>query len=241
MLISIIIPAFNEESVLDETLECVCTAAAAFPPAGFSWELVVCDNNSTDRTPAIAQARGARVVFEPVNQIGRARNAGAAVAAGEWLVFVDADSHPSRELFAAVARAIAGGRCIAGGSTVDLAMDHAGARLVINAWNLISRMTRWAAGSFIFCEAAAFREVGGFSLRFYAGEEIDLFRRLKRLARARGRSIRILRDHPLHTSARKARLYSAREFLAFQLKTILTAGRTLRSADDCALWYDGRR
>ena len=33
----------------------------------------------------------------------------------------------------------------------------------------------------------------------------------------------------------------SREFLTFQLKTILTGGRTLRSADACTLWYDGRR
>jgi glycosyltransferase involved in cell wall biosynthesis len=241
LLISIIVPAFNEAAILGSTLEAIRTAAAAFDEAGASWELVVCDNNSTDATAAIAQAHGARVVFEPVNQIGRARNAGAAVAGGEWLVFVDADSHPPRDLFADAAREMAAGRCLAGGSTVAVDLDHLGARLAIGIWNLTSRITRWAAGSFIFCEAAAFRDVGGFSLRFYAGEEVDLFRRLKRLARVRGRSIRILSDHPLLTSARKARLYSPREFLAFQLKTILTAGRTLRSADDCALWYDGRR
>jgi glycosyltransferase involved in cell wall biosynthesis len=241
LVISIIVPAFNEAAILGSTLATIRAAAAAFEQAGFSWELIVCDNNSTDTTPAIAQAHGARVVFEPVNQIGRARNAGAAVAAGEWLVFVDADSQPSRGLFVDVAREIAARRCLAGGSTVTVDLDHLGARLVIGSWNLTSRLTRWAAGSFIFCEASAFHAAGGFSLRFYAGEEIDLFRRLKRLARARGREIRILSDHPLVTSARKAHLYAPHEFFVFQLKTILTAGRTLRSADDCGLWYDGRR
>jgi len=239
--ISIIVPAFNEEAILGATLDSIAAAAAAFEEAGFRPELIVCDNNSTDRTAAVGQAHGARVVFEPVNQIGRARNAGAAAANGEWLVFVDADSQPSRELFAAVACEIVAGRCLAGGSTINVDRDDLGARLVVGGWNLISRLGRWAAGSFIFCDAVAFRDVGGFSLRFYAGEEIDLFRRLKRLARKRGRSIRILSGHPLYTSARKARLYSPREFLVFQLKTIVTAGRTLRSADECAMWYDGRR
>ncbi len=241
MLISIIVPAFNEETILADSLASIRQAATAFDAAGFGWELIVCDNNSTDRTSEIARQAGAHVVFEPVNQIARARNAGAAVARGQWLVFVDADSHPSPGLFADVAQEIAGGRCLAGGSTVAVDLEHAGARLVIHGWNLTSRLMRWAAGSFIFCETAAFREIGGFSLRFYAAEEIDLFRRLKRLARARGGTIRILSKHPLHTSARKAHLYSPREFLVFQLKTILTAGRTLRSAEGSALWYDGRR
>ena len=68
----------------------------------------MCDNNSKDRTAEIARAAGARVVFEPVNQIARARNAGAAAATGIWLVFVDADSHPSAALFDEVAGQILG-------------------------------------------------------------------------------------------------------------------------------------
>jgi len=241
LLISIIVPAFNEEAILADSLASIRQAATAFDASGFGWELIVCDNNSTDRTSEIATQAGAHVVFEPVNQIARARNAGAAVARGQWLVFVDADSHPSPALFVDVAQEIASGRCLAGGSTVAVDLEHAGARVVIHGWNLTSRLMRWAAGSFIFCETVAFREIGGFNLRFYAAEEIDLFRRLKRLARARGGTIRILSKHPLHTSARKAHLYSPREFLVFQLKTILTAGRTLRSAEGSALWYDGRR
>ena len=241
MKISVIVPAFNEEAILAASLASIRGAAQAFDAAGFSWELIVCDNHSTDRTPAIALEAGARVVFEPINQIGRARNTGAAAATGEWLVFVDADSQPSPGLFVEVAQEIAGGRCVAGGSTVTT--DHPGfvAWAMVAGWNLTSRLTRWAAGSFIFCDANAFREIGGFNLRLFAAEEIDLFRRLKRLARTRHRSIRILSTHPLLTSARKAHLYSQREFLRFQLKTILTGGRTFRSADDCAMWYDGRR
>jgi glycosyltransferase involved in cell wall biosynthesis len=241
VLISIIVPAFNEAAILAASLASIREAAAAFDAAGLTWELIVCDNNSNDRTAEIARGAGAVVVFEPINQIGRARNAGAAAASGQWLVFVDADSHPPRALFADVAREVQRGRVLAGGSTV--AIDHRAmmVRLTVRWWNLTSRLTGWAAGSFIFCQAEAFRAVGGFSLEFFAAEEIDLFRRLKRLARARGQEIRILSDHPLVTSARKAHLYAPHEFFVFQLKTILTAGRTLRSADDCALWYDGRR
>jgi glycosyltransferase involved in cell wall biosynthesis len=250
--ISIVVPAFNEAAILARTLAVIRESAGAFDEAGVTWELIVCDNNSTDRTAAIAGEAGAHVVFEPINQIGRARNTGAAAAKGEWLLFIDADSHPSRELLADVAREISGpvgrdprrgpgGRCLAGGSAVTIDQPSRAARIVIASWNLTSRLTRWAAGSFIFCEASAFREVGGFNLQLFAAEEIDLFRRLKRLARSRRRSIRILSDHPLLTSGRKEHLYSPREFLTFQLKTVLTGGRTLRSVDDCAMWYDGRR
>lgn len=240
MKASVVVPAFNEERLLPESLAAIGTATRAFTDAGWSTELIVCDNNSTDRTAEIARAAGATVVFEPHNQIARARNRGAGAARGEWLVFVDADSYPDAELFGDVVREAAAG-CIGGGATVAVDIDDAVARAWVGAWNRLSRTLKWAAGSFIFCEAAAFRELGGFSEDFYAGEEIEFSRRLKRLARRRGQRMVILHRHPLRTSERKARLYTLREHLAFMLKTLLLGGRNLRSRNACHLWYDGRR
>ncbi len=241
MKIAIIVPAYNEERLLPATLECLRAARTVFAGRGWDSELIVCDNNSSDRTAEVAAAGGARVVFEPVNQISRARNAGAAAASGEWLIFVDADSQPHAALFEDVAKSIEGGRCVAGGSTVRFAGEDGVAVLAVALWNGISRMLRWAAGSFIFCRADAFREVGMFSVALYAAEEIDLFRRLKRLARMRRLRIEILHRHPLLTSGRKLHLYSLREQLVFMLRTVFGWGRTLKSARDCHIWYDGRR
>lgn len=202
---------------------------------------MVCDNNSTDRTGALAREAGALVVFEKVNQIGRARNTGAAAATGDWLVFVDADSHPSVELLAAVARQIQTGSCLAGGCTLRLDGHHPVANCVVASWNLLSRVFRLAAGAFIFCETAAFREVGGFSLELYASEEIDLFQRLKRLARSRRQRIQIIEEPPLLTSARKLHLYTPWEHLRFLGRNALLLGRPLKDRGSCPTWYDGRR
>ena len=239
--VSIIIPAFNEERLIGETLRRVKAATAAFARRGWASEIIVCDNNSTDRTAELARAEGAAVVFEPVNQIARARNSGAAVASGDWLVFIDADSHPSEGLFADVAEQIAAGHCLAGGSTVTLEGPYWVAKLITRLWNGISRTSCLLAGSFIFCEAAAFRELGGFSKDLFAGEEIDLSQRLKRLARERKKRIVILHRHPLVTSARKMHLYTPREHFRFLLRTVLSPKRILRSREECHTWYDGRR
>ncbi len=241
MKVSVIVPAYNEEAGLAASLRSILSAMSAFDWRGWSSELIVCDNNSTDKTADIARAAGAFVVFERQNQISRARNAGAAHATGDWLVFVDADSHPTPHLFDDVADEIMKGRCVAGGSTVVFDSSHPIVRAGAWGWNTLSRLNRWAAGSFIFCETAAFRAVGGFSQELYASEEIDFFRRLKRLARQQRRTIVILHRYPLLTSARKWRLYSSREIGVFLLKTIARRGRTLRSAADCFAWYDGRR
>src|SRR5215468_10973854 len=82
--ISVIIPAFNEERLLGATLAHVKSAMAAFTERQWKSELIVCDNNSTDATEALARAASATVVFEPINQIARARNSGAAAATGDW-------------------------------------------------------------------------------------------------------------------------------------------------------------
>jgi glycosyltransferase involved in cell wall biosynthesis len=175
MRVSIVVPAFNEEKLLAQSLAAIRSASAAFAHRGWDAELIVCDNNSTDRTAAIAREAGAIVVFEPLNQISRARNAGAAHAHGDWLVFVDADSWPTRELFDDAAQAMESGDCLAGGVTLHYDTTRLDIRIPLAIWNAVSRLTKWAAGSFMFCEAAAFREVGGFSEALYAAEEVDFF------------------------------------------------------------------
>jgi glycosyltransferase involved in cell wall biosynthesis len=238
--ISIVIPAFNEERLLGGTLAAVKSAMAAFTERRWETELIVCDNNSADRTAEIALTAGATVVFEPVNQIARARNSGAAAATGDWLIFVDADSHPSAELFADVAEQIQSGKCLAGGSTVRMDEKFLLAGFFTWTWNCSSRMGRWLAGSFIFVETASFRKIGGFSNELFAAEELDLSKRLKKLARETGREIVILHAHPLVTSARKMRLYTIWDH--FKLLARVTFNRrALQSRESCHLWYDGRR
>jgi glycosyltransferase involved in cell wall biosynthesis len=237
--LSLVVPAFNEERLIAATLEHLHAGIAALERRGWSGELIVCDNNSTDRTAEIARGAGARVVFEAVNQISRARNAGARAARGEWLLFVDADSSPSVELFRDMLERIDTPRCVGGGCTVTLPRAPLGVRAWVGGWNFTSRVMRWAAGSFLFCEATAFRTVGGFSEELYAAEEIDLSRRLK--ARFPERDFVILHRHPLMTSGRKAELYGYREHLAFMWRMLTAGRRTLRSREACSLWYDGRR
>ena len=241
MKISVVVPAFNEEKLLGDSLAAIRAAMKAFDEDGLQSELIVCDNNSTDHTAEIARNAGATVVFEPINQIARARNKGAEVASGDWLIFVDADSQPNRELFAETVAAIKTGKYLFGGCLVRLDKDHAAFNAGVGLWNLISRTRTWAAGSFIFCEAAAFRQVGGFDNRLFASEELDLSKKLKKLARSKGLRGVILTRHPLVTSSRKAYLYSARAHIWFLFRTVIGGGRTLRSREQCNIWYDGRR
>lgn len=241
MKISVVIPAYNEEKLLPTTLASIRLANAAWIERQWSVETIVCNNNSTDKTATVAAHAGAKVVFEPINQISRARNSGAAQATGDWIVFVDADSQPTKELFAAAADAIAKGTVLAGGSTLKLEATGWDVYWMIRAWNLISRINGWMAGAFIFVDATAFRKIGGFSHELFVGEELDLAKRLRPLAREQRKKMVILKSAPLLTSARKTALYSRKELLEFFLRFALSRKATETNPKACNVWYDGRR
>ena len=78
MHLSIVIPAFNEERLIERCLQSISASLVANLKPCFTSEIIVVDNNSTDNTANLARQAGAQVIFEPINQIGRARNAGAA-------------------------------------------------------------------------------------------------------------------------------------------------------------------
>ncbi len=241
MMISIIIPAYNEERLLPKTIHSVKESAAVFLNNNWQYEIIVCDNNSTDKTAEIASSLGAKVVFEQVNQIARARNSGAKAASGDWLIFIDADSHPAPELFKSVVSEIESNKIIGGGCLIEMKNVPFIARVVSEFWNLISITMKWAAGSFIFCRSDAFKSIGGFNEDLFASEEIDFSKRLKRFARSKNLKFKIITHSRLRTSERKVHLYEKREYLIFVLKTGLKFGSTLRERESCKIWYDGRR
>lgn len=241
MKLSIVIPAFNESRHISTCLRSVYKALGENAKAGFASEVIVVDNNSTDATADLAREVGARVVFEPINQISRARNAGARTATGDWLLFIDADSWLHAESLADLIAAMATGKLVGGGSLVGLEPAPLLARCLITSWNLLSVLVKWAAGSFLFCRADAFREVGGFSENLYAAEEVELSNKLKRWAKGRGLNFRILTAHPHISSGRKFYLYSRRELAGHLMRSALFPWSTLRSRKRLGYFYDGRR
>ena len=83
MKISIVVPAYNEEKEITACLASVQDCWDEVSHQHLHCEIIVVDNNSTDKTADLAWAAGAKVVFEPINQISRARNSGAAAATGD--------------------------------------------------------------------------------------------------------------------------------------------------------------
>jgi len=234
---SFVVPAFNEESHLDFTLKALqkCMEGAK----GHRGEIVVVDNNSDDRTAEIAKARGVRVVFEPHNQISKARNRGASLSKGENLFFVDADTIVSPSLFLEALSLMKRGACGGGGALLSFDRKDGGwfwGRFVPSLWNRLSGIFRLAAGSFLFCRRDFFLECGGFSEKLYAGEEIFFSRQLKKLCRRESREFVILKENPVTTSSRKLNWFSNWQILCSTL-IVLCVPFAIRSRRLCGFWY----
>lgn len=241
MHLSIIIPAFNEERLIGPCLQSIAESLAANAKPCFTSEIIVVDNNSTDHTADLARQAGARVVFEPINQIGRARNAGAAEATGDWLLFVDADSILNSGLLADILQLIEDGRSVGCGSTIRMEGLPWWADWTLKLWTGTSILFRWAAGALVVCRSDAFREVGGFNQELYAADEVTLSQELKKWGRQRGLQFTILTRHPLESSPRKVKLYSRQEITSQILRVLLHPRRALQDRKQLSVWYDGRR
>ena len=240
MQFSIIIPAWNEEAFLPKTLTSTIAVLQQLETKGIHHgELIVVDNNSSDSTADIARQFGVQVVFEPINQIARARNRGAAAASGDCLIFLDADTCCSENLLEHVLDKLSGGTVVGGGSTIAADREVCPAALRgIQFWNWLGCKARLAAGCFVYCRKDAFEAIGGFSDRVYAGEEIFLSRLLKRWGKQHDMRFDIVTLYPVITSARKLDWYSPMQ-LARQALLILIPGAVF-SKRLCRTWYDSR-
>ena len=123
--ISVIIPCYNEAELLPRLLTSIETARRAFSGGPDAVEVVVADNGSTDGTAGIAEASGYQVASSTIRRIGAVRNAGAAVARGAVVAFIDADSEIHPETFNVIA-AFMDRADVVGGDCADLRDVSAG-------------------------------------------------------------------------------------------------------------------
>ena len=199
---SLVIPAYNEANCLPALLDTVDAARAQYHGGAAAIEVIVANNASTDGTAAIAEARGCRVVYIEKRAIAAARNGGAAIAVGDILCFIDADSRIHADTFNAIDRTFARGNVIVGATGVRPDRFSLG---IFATWLMalpIVLLTGLDAGV-VFCRRADFVSVGGYDESLLYAEDIQLLLDLKRLGRERAQIFRRARGVVAHTSARK--------------------------------------
>jgi glycosyltransferase involved in cell wall biosynthesis len=192
-MISIIIPTRNEEKIIGITL------AALKTKLSLPHEVIVTDGASTDKTVELAKMYADKVVEHnsPNRQtIAEGRNAGAAAATGEFLVFMDADcSFLNPEDFFKVAledfndpRLVA----LTGWLRVLPEYETLADRIIFNAQNiwmsLLNNVFHYGVspgGEFQMMRTNVFRKIGGYNAALVAAEDIELFSRLSKIGRVR--------------------------------------------------------
>lgn len=229
---SVVIPARDEERTLPACLESVQQAVAA---NAVTAEMIVVNDGSTDRTADVAEEMGAHVVDVELHNIGAVRNAGAKVATGEILVFIDADTQLPAEVLQAALREIEGG-AIGGGAGLrfdDITWTQKQlARLFTWYWQ---RWSGWAAGCFMYCRREEFVAIGGFDEQYFAAEEKFFTEAL----RERGKFV-VLHEQVV-TSGRKLRIYSSGKLIGTALRALLTDRNQLKRREGLDILYDAPR
>lgn len=232
---SFLIPAYNEEALVARAVASVHRSASACDLDSF--EVIVCDNASTDRTASLAREAGAKVLHEAHRQIARARNRAAATSLGRHLIWMDADAILTTNVLAATLQALNSGQVCGGGAHVAFEGPELDwfSRAAMGSWNLISRSFRLAAGSYFFALRDGWVATGGFDESVYAGEELGFSRSLKKWGRAQGLEFRVL-GLSVPSSARKVRQYTFWQTIHQMLLCAWPGNRGRR--DRCAYWYE---
>jgi glycosyltransferase involved in cell wall biosynthesis len=236
--ISVVIPAYNEEKYIGATIENVKQAIKEYQTKYSSTiEIVVVNNNSSDRTEAVAREHGARVVFEGKNQIAAARNAGGRAARGEIVAFLDADDHISPNLLIVVHEAMTSGKYIGGG----VAKVYRDRRLTLAQWleRLNNFNRRWVGVStgLIYTHKETFDRIGGFDEHYYAAEEGRFVLELRKLGKREGKKFCNITEGYVIKSARKFEQMKTPALVWTGLKFVLFPWK-LKDRKACSFWYD---
>ena len=182
--ISIIIPAFNEEQFIDQTLKSL--KETDFPENKF--EIIVVDNGSTDNTVSIAEPLADIVAHLPDGNVGAVRNHGARLASGNVLIFIDADCTVEKAWLTQAYQlgTQQDGEIVYGG----ICKVRKDANWIERLWLLDGekRYQKDLTGACIVINKDIFEAVGKFNEQITSGEDTDLSQRLK----ASGKTVKVL-------------------------------------------------
>lgn len=203
--ISIVIPARNEETYIAAALE---SAAAQHYPLELL-ECIVGDNGSTDDTALVAarfaghhEELAVLVVPEPEPGVGRAKNAAAARARGDVLLFLDADSTMEPRLALDVAEQYAAGFQV-GSIRVSADSHHPIDRGFFGLMEL-GKVLFGVRGQMMYCDRQLFLALGGFRPDLHLAEDLEFLRRVRgTLAEAGSPPVCHIRSSGIWTSPRR--------------------------------------
>lgn len=172
--VSVVIPVRDGAASLPALLESLDAQTLARD----RFEVVVVDNSSRDETAQIARDMGARVVSEPIPNRSRARNAGVAAAASDFIAFTDADCVAEPGWLEALLACRGKDAMVAGPVHVTTGDPPGAVERFESLWRFGQEAwvrDGWAATANLAAERHALEAVGGFDVEYrHIGEDVDL-------------------------------------------------------------------
>jgi glycosyltransferase involved in cell wall biosynthesis len=201
MKISVIVPAYDEEQYLPETLGLIGKglSIAACPS-----EIIVVDNDSHDGTKRIAESFGAKVFLEIEHNIAKVRNTGAKNSNGDVLIFIDADTHVPETLFKKIVSIMEDGKCFGGAVAVDYEdFERKWMKYYLLGWKFWGTIFNMTQGAAQFCRKTVFERLEGYDQTIFMGEDVEFYWRLSKYARRNNGYLRFVKHPKVKTSPRR--------------------------------------
>ncbi|MDA8020067.1 MAG: glycosyltransferase [Thermoanaerobaculia bacterium] len=238
---SLVIPAYNEELLLPRLLDTVEVARRSYRGGPQEVEIVVADNGSTDRTVEIARTAGAVVAQVEPRIIAAVRNGGAAVASGDHLCFIDADSRLHPLTFDALDDALDDPKIVGGATGVRLKRWSLGLTVTFAVVVPFVVMSRMDTGV-VFCRREDFETIGGYNESRRFAEDLEFIWNLRRLGKARGQRLVRLTGVKAITSTRKFDTHGDWHYLTQLPRLLPMMFRSPEGISDWAraYWYEDR-
>ncbi len=176
-----IIPAFNEEKTIAQTLESVLKQD--FPQN--QYEIIVVNNNSTDKTAAIVKKfPSIKLVNEPKRGYVYALTRGAKEARGEVLAFTDADTVVPPDWLSRYQKAYQNQGVVYAGGGANFQPKFGFIFLVQEFLNFFGFVTKIASGFNFSLRRSTYQKVGGFNPQINFHADTDLVLRAKKEGKA---------------------------------------------------------
>jgi len=239
--VSVIIPAKNEESYIKSGLSAISVAKSEFNKhyPNSAVEVILADNCSTDKTVEVCYGLVDKIITTDAHSIAGVRNAGAAAATGEILIFIDADSQMHYNTFVYIYELLANTDISAGCPEVlaDCKLNYMWS-FCLKLLNLYFKIIN-SGGGLYFCRVEDFKAIGGFNENLYAGEDLDFVKRIKKQLKTSGFRFKAVGSIPILTSMRKLKFIELRKILGKFIKYLIFGNKVLtKRAEWVDIWYN---
>ncbi len=215
MDVSVIVCTLNEEKRIGK-----CIKSIQKQKFNGSYEIIIADGNSEDKTVEIAKSLGAKTIIEKIRIIAAERNAGAKIADGKYLLFTDADAEVSENWIQENFNLFEKEKKIIGqyGNVFFSDVKESEKKLTKFTMPLFMGLTGLIVmhnpiGSNIAVRKEFFEKIKGFDTTYITCEDLDLFRRLKKTGKIKWNPKSIV-----EVSARRVKAWGYLYFTLFHLK-----------------------